>query len=352
MSHRQVTLVTMVSAAPMGQQRYETEVARAVQRFAPSAGWTVRGLTTSPWRGKARGARRYPIGLLQRAPLPLAQIIGTACYRSSKLVHRFDLRLPPSGGPEVVTVHDLPPLRFPDEGQMPASAAAGARRARGIICPSSFAAAEVVELLGVRRTWVIPYGLSDLYAAAVPLSEAELEAIGVRRPFIIHAAGASQRKNLASLAGAWRALAGELPEYSLVLCGPADERRTALFAGLPATRLLGAVAPQTVASLMAAAAAVVVPSIYEGFGLPALEGMACGTPVVAARAGALPEVCGGCALLVEPNAEGLGEGLLRAVTDVPLADRLRTAGVRHARSFSWDNAAHSHLDAYEEALGA
>ena len=345
---KRVTLVSMASAAPMGQQRYETEITGALQAVAGETDWDVRLRTMASLRSGIPGARRYPTGLLSRAPIPVAQLIGAVAYRGSGLVHRLDLRLPPSAGPELVTVHDLPPLRFPDEGKLPASAAAGARRAAGIVCPSSFAASEVVELLGVRRAWVIPYGLSDIYDGAAALEDSALERLDVRRPFVVHAAGASLRKNLAGLAEAWKSLATDLPDHTLVLCGPPDGRRTTLFAGMSSTRLLGAQPASVVAGLMAAAAAVVVPSRYEGFGLPALEGMACGAPVVAARAGALPEVCGDAALLVEPTPEGLAGGLLTVASDGAVADRLRRNGPSRARLFSWENAAKAHLRAYEE----
>lgn len=341
----------MASATPMGQQRYETEITRALSAVAPDAGWDVGFRSMCSLRARVPGARRYPAGLLQRVPLTVARALGASAYRGAGLVHRLDLRLPPARGPEVLTIHDLPPLRFPDEGHIPTSAPEGARRAVGVICPSTFAAAEVVDLLGVRRTWVIPYGLSDIYADAEPLTDEQLAALGVRAPFVVHAAGASQRKNLIGLAGAWQAVAGQLADHTLVLCGPPDERRSRLFAGLPSIALLGSQPPATVASLMTRAAAVVVPSLYEGFGLPALEGMACGTPVIAAAAGALPEVCGDAALLVDPTADGIATGLLTVLSDTALAERLRLAGPARAHKFSWERAALSHLDVYAEAAG-
>ncbi len=235
------------------------------------------------------------------------------------MVHRLDLRLPPAPGPEVVTAHDLPGLRFPDEGSVPRFLAAGARRAGVLIVPSSFAAAEMVELLGVdeSRVRVIPYGLSDTYAA--PSSCLSGSIAVPPGPFIVHAAGATLRRNLAGLAAAWADLATTHPDHHLVLCGPDDERRTTLFRDLPRTHLLGRVDPRDVSWLMHHAAAVVVPSTYEGFGLPALEGMAAGVPVVAAKCGALPEVCADAAVLVEPDGPALADGLRRVLDDGSLA---------------------------------
>jgi alpha-1,3-rhamnosyl/mannosyltransferase len=333
----------------MGQQRYENEIQRELVEVADGT-WqfSLRRVTSA--RSSIDGAAKVPSRLNRAAPLPLSRLVGGLVYGRPDLVHRFDLRLPAPLGPEVVTVHDLPPLRFPDEGTLTASAAAGARRARRIICPSEFAASEVRELLGVDAIDTIPYGVSDDYLHAPPAGDDELAAHGIDRPFVLHAAGASARKNLRGLATAWRTISGDRDDVLLVLCGPADARRDEAFAGLPRVVMTGRLESPAVASLMRRAAAVVVPSVYEGFGLPALEGMVCGTPVVAARRGALPEVCGDAALLVEPDGEAIADGLLAVLEDAQLAERLRAQGPARAGRFSWRRAAEEHLRVYREAL--
>jgi glycosyltransferase involved in cell wall biosynthesis len=275
--------------------------------------------------------------------------MGSLTYRTRHLVHRFDLRLPPAGR-EVVTVHDLPPRRFADEGVVPRSAAESLKRAHAVICPSQFAASEVRELLGAERLTVIPYGVSAAFRDVESANVEELHRLGITQPYFIHAAGATERKNLPALAAAWRHVVVLHPEAALVLCGPPDPRRTQAFDGMPRVHLLGYQTPETVARLTAASAAVVVPSLYEGFGLPALEGMACGVPVVAARRGALPEVCADAALLVEPDADGLAEGLHRVLSDDALSQHLGSAGRQRAAGFTWERAAHEHLALYERAL--
>ncbi|MDT4936923.1 MAG: hypothetical protein QOG80_594 [Pseudonocardiales bacterium] len=348
---RRVTWATMASADPMGQQHYERQIQRAVSDVA-DADWQFEEIRLGSLRSSIPHVRRIPMGLYQSAPLPLALALGGASYRTRGLVHRLDLRIPPSPGREVVTIHDLPPLRFADEGSLPASAAAGARRARRVVCPSQFAADEVRELLGVdpSRLRVIFNGVgpefrTDGDAETLPVID------GVDRPFVLHAAGATQRKNLASLADAWRIVSQAHPGLTLVLAGPDDPRRTALFGSIESASLVGRLAPTAVASLMRRAATVVVPSTYEGFGLPALEAMACGRPVVAANAGALPEICGDAAILVEPTAEGIAEGIESALTDEALVARLAVDGPARAKSFTWARAAQQHLDVYREVLG-
>jgi glycosyltransferase involved in cell wall biosynthesis len=333
----------------MGQQVYEHEIREALLRLG-AAGWQFRDIRVSSLRGKLRGARRSPTRLLERAPFPVAQALGLFTYRTCGLVHRLDLRLPPNPGPEVITIHDLPLFHYADEGRLPRSAAAGAQRARLIICPSEFAAQEIREFLGASRVRVIPYGLSSTFANPVPAHDETLASLGIRGPFVLHAAGATTRKNLGELARAWRELAIRYPDLQLLLCGPPDLRRTEAFRNQQRIVAPGRLSPSMVSSLMARASAVVVPSLYEGFGLPALEGMACGVPVVASYAGALPEVCGDAALLVDPTAYGIATGISRVLEDAELGRELRARGRDRVACFSWDAAARAHLDAYGMAL--
>ena len=345
---QRVTWAAMSSGDPMGQQHYESRIQRTIAELA-GPDWRFRELRVASARSAAGGhVRRVPMGAYFRAPLPLALAMGAVAYRTGQLVHRLDLRIPPAPGPEVVTIHDLPPLRFGDEGTIPHSAAAGARRARRVICPSRFAATEVCELLGVaeENVSVIPNGVDEIFF------DPDLAAPRVMPdgPFVVHAAGATERKNLAALADAWRMLVPKHPGLSLVLAGPVDDRRTRLFSDLPGTRLVGRLPSRDIAGLMRRAAAVVVPSKYEGFGLPALEGMAAGCPVVVADAGALPEICGDAAIVVSTDAEAIAAGLERALTDDDERARLVEAGPRRARDFSWAESARQHLDVYRKVL--
>jgi glycosyltransferase involved in cell wall biosynthesis len=106
--------------------------------------------------------------------------------------------------------------------------------------------------------------------------------------------------------------------------------------GLDGLRLLGHVPDALLPGLYAGAEAFALPSRYEGFGLPVLEAMACGTPVVAADVAALPETCGGAARLVRPDAEAVRDGLVALLGDRAERERLRAAGLARAAGFSWD----------------
>lgn len=332
----------------MGQQRYEIELQSAIRDLHVDRLRFSAVRVTSMRSGRAAD-RRVPQRLTERLPTRARRGVAAWAYRGADLVHRMDLRLPPARR-EVVTVHDLPPLRFTDEGSLPRTAAQSLQAALAVIAPSQFAASEIQTLLGVDEVHVIPNGLSQAFAGAVPASAALLNRLGVREPYVLHSGGASTRKNLSALAAAWPEVRRASPGTTLVLCGPPDERRNRAFGGLPGVLLTGYLPPHDVAGLMRSARAVVVPSTYEGFGLPALEGMASGAPVVAADAGALPEVCGDAAVLVAPTAEGLTRGLRQVLDSPSLAASLAAAGRARASGFTWAESARSHVEVYESVL--
>lgn len=343
-----VCCVRLGSNAPMGQQVYETGIGTALE--ALGGGWTLSQLTVAPFRSGPNGTKRVPLRLVWAAPFAVARAVGAVLYGRSDIVHRLDLRCPPARRREVLTIHDLPPLRFDDEGSIPDWAPRSAREAAAVICPSEFAAAEVRELLGVETVHVVPYGVDGDAADATPLTEAELHELGLGAPLVLHAAGATKRKNLAALAAAWPEVRAARPDATLALCGPPHPRRDELFADLAGVRYLGLREPAFIARLMRAAAVVVIPSLYEGFGLPALEAMAAGTPAVAAARGALPEVCRDGALLVEPTSAGLAAGILETLAGGAAVEDRRVRGLAIAREYTWERAATATAALYHAVL--
>lgn len=300
-------------------------------------------LSIGSMRSRMPVARRLPLSRLARAPFRVQTTVGRLIYTHFDLVHRLDLRLPPAA-PEILTVHDLAPLRFLDEGTLPSYTATAIHRARAVICPSQFSAGEIRRFYGREDVDVILNGLDPAFRAAKPLDPSERRARGLPDRWVLHSGGATLRKNLAGLAAAWPIVRRRCADVALLMCGPSDPRRARLFDGLPGVRQLGRVPRVELIDLTASAVAVVVPSVYEGFGLPAQEAMICGVPVVATAAGALPEVVGDGGLLVEDNPEALADGILRALEGLPprTLERARTL----AASRTWEKNAAAHLAVY------
>ena len=165
-------------------------------------------------------------------------------------------------------------------------------------------------------------------------------------------------KNLGRLLEAFAAVTGDIP-HDLVLAGrrrgflTGDREVANLAEGLAErVRFTGFLEADELRRAVAGAEALVLPSLYEGFGLPAVEAMACGRPVLAARAGALPEVCGEAALYCDPrDRRDIAAGLRRLAGDPELAARLAAAGHRHARRFCWDDTAAGVGRAIRELVG-
>jgi alpha-1,3-rhamnosyl/mannosyltransferase len=255
--------------------------------------------------------------------------------------------------PTVVTIHDLIPLQFPayTRGVWRLYATAFrpwagllARRAAAVITDSEQSRLELISVLGLRpaRIHAIPIGIGDEFRPGFP-PQAVASAVaryGIHGPYLLSVGNFLPHKNLPRLVEAYSTLPqARRDQIRLVMAGtpggqgPARPVNQATLLRL-GVLLPGFIAPEDLPLLYAGATALVCPSLAEGFGLPVLEAMACGTPVVCARAGALPEVAGDAALYVEPtDVESIVAGLKRILEDAALRRDLSARGLARARLF-------------------
>jgi glycosyltransferase involved in cell wall biosynthesis len=259
----------------------------------------------------------------------------------------------------VVVIHDAAALRYPD-AYSPAYVAYQrrmlpllARRARLVLTVSAFARDELIELIDAdpERIRITPGGVDvDRFAAPDVSAEAMRRQLGLDRPYVLSVGTASARKNLGALEPCAHALRERGTD--LVLAG--SDRGYMRHGDGPtvALRRLGYVPEELLGRLYAEANVFVLPSRHEGLGLPCLEAMAAGTPVVAARAGALPETVAGAGELVDPDdPDSFTAAVVGLLDDPARAARLVAAGRERAAGRTWTRTAELTDRAVHEALG-
>jgi len=269
--------------------------------------------------------------------------------------------------PTVITIHDLAFIRFPrtfrahNRTYLDLATRTSARRAARILTVSEHTRREVIGLLGVPpERVVVTYDAARAHFQ--PPDPAALEAFRVRRGlpehYLLYVGTLEPRKNLTTLLDAYSQVA-RVSQVPLLVGGgkgwlyrPVFERLEAL--GLrDRVHFVGYLEEEELPLWYAAATVFVFPSLYEGFGMPPLEAMACGTPVVTSDRSSLPEVVGEAGVMVSPtDADALAAALLQVLRDADLRADLRERGLRQARQFSWRTTAERTLAAYAAATGA
>jgi glycosyltransferase involved in cell wall biosynthesis len=215
-----------------------------------------------------------------------------------------------------------------------------------VVTVSEFSRAELAAYTGVEAE-VVPGGVDERFTPAAD-ADGVRRALGLDGAYVLCVAGESERKNFAALEVVARALASR--GVAVVTAGSRRAHHGAP-SSIPGVRALGYVDDALLPGLYAGAEAFALPSRHEGFGLTCLEAMACGTPVVAGAAGALPETCGEAALLVDPADSGaVADAVATVIADPGLRARLVTAGRSRAARFSWDATARR-IDALLAAEG-
>lgn len=275
--------------------------------------------------------------------------------------------------PYVVTVHDLSSLLFPDRSEVRSALhelryKRGLERAARVIAVSGATRRDVENVLGIpssrlRQIYNAPDPVFCEGTAGSEVARGILDRYSIQYPFILYAGTIRPQKNIPRLVEAFAVLRGELeghPEYGdlrLIIIGDEiskhPEARRAMIQSRIANsvRFLGFVPIETLQVLYGAAKLFAFPSLYEGFGLPPLEAMACGTPVVTSSVSSLPEVVGDAAVIVNPeNVFDIARGLREALLDEDLRAELKSRGRRQLLRFSWEETARQVLETYREVL--
>ena len=279
--------------------------------------------------------------------------------------------------PFVITVHDMSSLLFEDQAGDHRRLRLyrfrrGLERAARVIAVSNATRRDIEDLFGVRPDKIRQiHNAPDprFLADGPPPGEGErqhlLERFQIHYPFLLYVGTIRPQKNIPRLVEAFAVLRGDLeahPDYAdlrLIIIGDEISRHPAVRRTVIQTRMeqfvrfLGFVTFDTLRVFYAAAAAFVFPSLYEGFGLPPLEAMASGTPVVTSNISSLPEVVGNAAVLVNPeNVFEIAKGIREALTNGGLRATLVQRGRLQARRFSWETTAQQVLSIYEEVAAA
>lgn len=233
-------------------------------------------------------------------------------------------------------------------------------RVAGVIVPSQAVKRDLVERLGIQdeKVTAIPHGVEEEFFPPGPL-EPERRAFDLPDHYILFLGAMEPRKNLATLLEAYRLLPEDLRRaHPLVVAGASGWKNKALRSALErekphGVRALGYVPPQALPLVYAGASVFVFPSLYEGFGMPLLEAMAAGAPVVTSNGSAMPEVVGDAGLMVDPkSASELARAIERVLADPTLAASMAERGRRRARGFTWEKAALATKAFFERVVGS
>jgi glycosyltransferase involved in cell wall biosynthesis len=377
-----LNLEQLLSPSPGGVGRYSARLAASLARLGidvqPVVAWHGAGQLRAAWSEFALQQVAPPVVL----PLPRPvlydawHLVGWPPRRWSAeidLVHAPSLAVPPKRGkPLVVSIHDAAPWIFPEaftaRGRWfhAMGARAARRRADRVITGTAAAAEELMEHMSLpaERVRVVPYGVDPPRTRPGPEETGEV----IRRyrlsglPYVLWVGSLEPRKGVGTLVTAMARLArgavrGTSPAPALVLAGYPGWQNSALLPAAdlarlgPGFRQIGRVTDAELWALYSGAALFAFPSLHEGFGLPVLEAMAAGAPVVASDIAAIREVAGEAAMLVRPgDADAWAEAIEALLGDAQRRAEMVEQGRRRAELFSWASTAAATLEVYRELV--
>jgi len=364
---------TPLATRGAGVARYTLELLRALRDCAPQNELRLlynrppadpslaTELEALPRVGTPRIASRQ-VWMQAALPLALARQHLDVCHYTN-----FDVPLL-SRTPAVVTLHDMSLLTTPELHPrrrvmvLAPILRLAARRARAIACPSESARRDAIDVLNLDpdKVHVIPGAVSPEFRPLIGAADVDAvcATLGLQPGYVLFLGTIEPRKNLARLARAYAQLRREGFDNKLVICGgwgwkSSDLRPQIAQMGIARDVVFTGFVPDAqVVALLNGAGVFAYPSLYEGFGLPIVEALACGVPVVTSDRGATAEVAGDAAVLVDPtNDDALADGLKRAL-DPARRDALRAAGIDRAATFSRASAAAAAVAIYERVVGS
>lgn len=352
-----------------GIARYTSELLAAMERVAPANQYLL-------YTNRRADITKGDPTVLRTGPSCLGRVGYEQVWLPAQIArdrpdvyHSPDFTLPfAAPGRKVITVHDLIYLRQPEGTSLRARVlyrlltGASIRRAHTVITVSDYTAREVSEYFDIPREKLrpIPHGVNPalLGTAESVDTRAAVEAMGIQPPFVLFVGLLTPRKGVLELIEAFERVQGTGGLQCLALVGAPGsgferiQKRVGESPVRDRIRLPGPADDAGLASLYSQASAFCLPSHHEGFGLPVLEAMLLGCPVVAADSTALPEVVGDAGLLSHTgDADSLASALARMLSDADLAGALRASGRRRAAEYTWESTARKTLAVYAEVAG-
>ncbi len=359
---------TALPARPFGAAHYIIHLTQAVLRVDSANEYVI---LTKP----EDAAHFEGLGRARVLSIPLGGRLPRLAWEQTRLPalareHRLDLLHSPhytmplrTPCRSVVTIHDLTFFLYPEMHEaykrlffrtiIPRSV----QRADALIAPSESTRADLLRLLhpAPGKVWVIPYGVADRLRPVAPADAIDRarRKWNLAAPFLLYVGNLEPRKNIPLLLRAFKRLVDRGRPHALVFAGSPGWQERGIFRTVERlglgerVRFLGYLPQEDLPVLYSAAQVFVYPSLYEGFGLPVLEAMACGVPVVTSNLSSMPQVAGDAALLIDPLSEqDLAEALDRLLGDAALCADLRRRGLERAALFTWERAARATIEVY------
>jgi glycosyltransferase involved in cell wall biosynthesis len=361
--------------APTGIGRYAIDVLQAMATLPNAPELVLLTTEREDRHGLWDTFEHYPLPSCRLLPalMTLGNILLTDAAKRYKLDLIHDPNgiapfLGPSGGARrVVTIHDACAYVYPethnrlDNWRYRRMLPQAARRADLVLTDSEHSRCDLERYLVGPSTpvQVIPCGVNTQFAPQADETRRRivLERYGISQPYLLYLGGINARKNISRLFEAYALLRASHPHIRLVVGGQRQWQTAEMDAtferlGLaPFVDFTGYVENADLPALYSCAEAFVFPSLYEGFGLPPLEAMACDTPVITSRSSSLPEVVGDAALLVDPyDVAELASAIAQVLDDPALRASLRQRGHRRVAQFTWQHTARETITAYKRAL--